>query len=285
MFTAIGILIPFLGTSLGAFCVFFLKNQMNQTVQRMLLGLASGVMVAASIWSLLLPAIESVDEMGRFAFVPAAIGFLLGFIILISTDLIVVKLEDKVKAQTDAANINNYSDISHTKNSNTKNSHTKNSLLQTSSRSTVLLTIAVTLHNIPEGMAVGVVFAGLLAGEPNLTASGAMITSVGIAIQNIPEGAVISMPLLQEGQTKFKSFIYGVLSGIVEPIAAGLTLLLCSFIAKLLPYLLSFAAGAMMFVVSKELLPEASENEKSYLGAIGFAIGFLIMMSLDVALG
>ncbi len=255
---AIGLLIPFLGTTLGAACVFFLKNDLNPLVQKALLGFASGVMVAASVWSLLIPAIDMSDSMGKLAFLPAAVGFSIGMLFLLAMDRLVPHLhlnEDKPEG------------------------------LPSSLKKTTMLVLAVTLHNIPEGMAVGVVFAGLLSGNEKITLAGAVALSVGIAIQNFPEGAIISLPLKGEGCSSRKAFVYGMASGVVEPIAAFITILLTAIVTPLLPYLLAFAAGAMLYVVVEELLPEASSGNHSNIGTIGFAVGFLIMMILDVALG
>jgi ZIP family zinc transporter len=255
---AIGLLIPFLGTTLGAACVFFLKNDLNPLVQKALLGFASGVMVAASVWSLLIPAIDMSDSMGKLAFLPAAVGFSIGMLFLLAMDRLVPHLhlnEDKPEG------------------------------LPSSLKKTTMLVLAVTLHNIPEGMAVGVVFAGLLSGNEKITLAGAVALSVGIAIQNFPEGAIISLPLKSEGCSSRKAFVYGMASGVVEPIAAFITILLTAVVTPLLPYLLAFAAGAMLYVVVEELLPEASSGSHSNIGTIGFAVGFLIMMILDVALG
>lgn len=246
----LGIILPFLGTSLGAAGVLVMKNNFPKALQRSLLGFASGVMIAAGIWSLLLPAIEMAEHLKHFAFMPAAIGFAVGIIILILVDKAVNRLE-----------------------------------MQREFKSTMLLIIAVTLHNIPEGMAVGVALAGVLSASPYITMSGAMSIAIGIAIQNIPEGTVISMPLVSEGKTKMKAFGIGVLSGIVEPMAAIITLILTRYVGMVLPYLLAFAAGAMYFVVANELLPSTADKKGSYIGTIGFAIGFLVMMILDVALG
>lgn len=254
----IGLLIPFLGTTLGAACVFFLKDELNPLVQKGLLGFASGVMVAASVWSLLIPAIDMSGDMGKFAFVPAAVGFALGMAFLFAMDRIIPHLhlnEEKPEG------------------------------LPSQLKKTTMLVLAVTLHNIPEGMAVGVVFAGLLSGNEKITVASAVALSVGIAIQNFPEGAIISLPLKSEGGSRAKSFFYGMASGVVEPIAATLTILLTGIVTPLLPYLLAFAAGAMLYVVVEELLPEASAGEHSDVGTIGFAAGFLLMMILDVALG
>ena len=254
----IGIILPFLGTTLGAAGVFFIKKDHCSKIKSCLLGFAAGVMIAAGIWSLLLPAIEMSEILGKLSFLPATVGFLIGVFALILIDKLVLHLETK---------------------------HDNSQKKQRLSKETLLLTIAVTLHNIPEGMAVGIVFAGLLAGSPYITLGGAMTIAIGITIQNIPEGTVISLPLTSEGKTKLQAFGIGTLSGIVEPIAAIITLLLTQYIEVLLPYLLAFAAGAMYFVVANELLPAATEDKSSYIGTIGFTIGFVIMMVLDVALG
>ena len=254
----IGLLVPFLGTSLGAACVFFMKNGLNRLVQKALLGFASGVMVAASVWSLLIPSIDMSEGMGKFAFLPAAIGFIFGILFLLLMDKIIPHLhmnEDKPEGLP---------------------SHLKK---------TTMLVLAVTLHNIPEGMAVGVVYAGFLSGNTKITAASALALSLGIAIQNFPEGAIISMPLRAEGERKGRAFLGGVLSGIVEPIGAVLTLLAAQFVIPALPYLLSFAAGAMLYVVVEELIPEMSQGRHSNLGTVFFAVGFSVMMTLDVALG
>lgn len=257
MITFYGLLIPFLGTTLGAACVFFLRGSLNNKLQKILLGFASGVMVAASVWSLLIPAIEQSDKMGKLAFIPAAVGIILGIAFLFALDVLIP--HQHIDSDTPEG---------------------PKSKLNKSS----MLCLAVTLHNIPEGMAVGVVFAGLLAGNTGISAAGAISLAIGIAIQNFPEGAIISMPLAAT-TSKSKSFVLGVLSGIVEPIAAVITILLTSFVVPILPYLLSFAAGAMLYVVVEELIPEGSEGEHSNLCTIGFALGFVIMMTLDVALG
>lgn len=254
----IGLLVPFLGTSLGAACVFFMKNGSNRLVQKALLGFASGVMVAASVWSLLIPSIDMSEGMGKFAFLPAAIGFIFGILFLLLMDKIIPHLhmnEDKPEGLP---------------------SHLKK---------TTMLVLAVTLHNIPEGMAVGVVFAGFMTGSGNITLAGALALAIGIAIQNFPEGAIISMPLKAEGMSKGKAFLYGVLSGVVEPIGAVLTIFASGFIIPVLPYFLSFAAGAMMYVVIEELIPEMSHGDHSNIGTVMFAVGFTLMMILDVALG
>ena len=253
-----GILIPFLGTSLGAACVFFLKNTLRDGVQRALTGFAAGVMVAASVWSLLIPAMEQAADLGRLRFLPAFLGFWVGILFLLALDRIIPHLHAK-SGQTEGPK----------------------SRLQR----TTMMVLAVTLHNIPEGMAVGVVYAGFLSGSTNITAAGALALSLGIAIQNFPEGAIISLPLRAEGMKKGRAFVDGVLSGVVEPIGAVLTLLAARQIVPALPYLLSFAAGAMLYVVVEELIPEMSQGEHSEIGTVFFAVGFSIMMVLDVALG
>ncbi len=253
-----GILIPFLGTSLGAASVFFLKQSLGDRVQRALTGFAAGVMVAASIWSLLIPAIEQSAFLGRLSFFPAAAGFWLGILFLLLLDHIIPHLHR-----------------------NSEQAEGPHSQLQR----TTMMVLAVTLHNIPEGMAVGVVYAGYLSGTAQITAAGALALSLGIAIQNFPEGAIISMPLRAEGMSKGRAFWGGVLSGIVEPIGAVLTILAASVIVPALPYLLSFAAGAMLYVVVEELIPEMSQGEHSNIGTVFFAVGFSLMMVLDVALG
>lgn len=253
-----GILIPFLGTSLGAACVFFMKHDMSERLSRILTGFAAGVMVAASIWSLLIPAMEQSEEMGKFAFVPAVAGFWGGILFLLLLDHIIPHLHRySVSAEGPKSRL----------------------------QRTTMMVLAVTLHNIPEGMAVGVVYAGYLAGNAKITVAAAMALSIGIAIQNFPEGAIISMPLRAEGMNVSKAFAGGVLSGIVEPVGAVLTILAAGYIVPALPYLLSFAAGAMIYVVVEELIPEMSQGEHSDLGTIFFAVGFTVMMSLDVALG
>lgn len=253
-----GLMIPFLGTALGSACVLFMKNRMNPMLQRALTGFAAGVMVAASIWSLLIPAMEQSEAMGKWSFIPAVAGFWLGILFLLVLDRIVPHLHmnsDKVEGP------------------------------ESSLQKTTMLVLAVTLHNLPEGMAVGVVYAGLLTGNSGITATGALALSLGIAIQNFPEGAIISMPLRAEGVSKKKAFLYGALSGAVEPIGAALTILAAGLFVPVLPYLLSFAAGAMLYVVVEELIPEMSEGEHSNVGTILFAVGFAVMMALDVALG
>ena len=255
----IGILIPFIGTSLGAAMVFFLKNEISDKLKRILTGFAAGVMVAASFWSLLQPALESSEGMGRLAFVPAAIGFLIGIGFLLLLDVITPHMH---------MNMNN------------EGEGPKSSLKRTTK-----LILAVTLHNIPEGMAVGVVYANLVAGSSLVSTAGALALAIGIAIQNFPEGAIVSMPLRGEGMSKGKTFWYGVLSGAVEPVAAVITIFAFSCVTATLPYMLAFAAGAMMYVVVEELIPEMSEGEHSNCGTIAFSIGFVVMMVLDVALG
>ena len=253
-----GLMIPLLGTTLGAACVFFMQGRLNRSVQRGLTGFAAGVMVAASFFSLLIPALEQSAPMRQWAFLPAVIGFGVGVAFLLLLDHIIPHLH--MNAETAEG----------------PRSHLKK---------TTMLILAVTLHNIPEGMAVGVVYAGVLAGSSGLTAAGAMALSAGIAIQNFPEGAIISMPLKASGMGSWKSFFGGFLSGVVEPVGAIVTILLTSLVVPLLPGFLSFAAGAMFYVVIEELIPEASEGEHSNLSTIGFAIGFALMMSLDVVLG
>lgn len=253
-----GIVIPFLGTSLGAGCVFFLKNALEDRLQRVLTGFAAGVMVAASVWSLLIPAIAQSAQMGRLSFLPAFLGFWIGILFLLALDHLVPHLHAKSN-QAEGP---------------------KSQL-----RKTTMMVLAVTLHNIPEGMAVGVVYAGLLSGSTQITSAGALALSLGIAIQNFPEGAIISMPLRAEGVKKGKAFWGGVLSGIVEPIGAVLTILAARLVVPALPYLLSFAAGAMLYVVVEELIPEMSQGKHSNLGTLSFAVGFSLMMVLDVALG
>mgnify|MGYP002624220311 CR=1 FL=1 len=256
-----GLAIPFAGTTLGAACVFFMKRKMNDTVQRALLGFAAGVMIAASVWSLLIPAMEMSEPLGRLAFLPALTGLVLGVAFLFLLDRVTPHLH--AMAQSPEGPQSKVNKISRT----------------------MMLVFAVTLHNIPEGMAVGVVFASFLSGGTEITATEALALSLGIAIQNFPEGAIISMPLRAEGNGKLRSFMYGTLSGAVEPVAALVTILLTSLVLPFLPYLLAFAAGAMIYVVVEELLPEASRDEKTDVCTLGFALGFALMMVLDVALG
>lgn len=253
-----GVAIPFLGTALGAGCVLFMRGGLRPKLQRALTGFAAGVMVAASIWSLIIPAMEQAEGMGQLAFLPAVIGFWLGVLFLLALDKLIPHL--------------------HQNSEQPEGPHTR-------LRRTTMLVLAVTLHNIPEGMAVGVVLAGWMAGSETITVSAALALSVGIAIQNFPEGAIISMPLRSAGMEKGRAFLYGILSGVVEPIAALLTILAAGLILPALPYLLSFAAGAMVYVVVEELIPEASAGEHSNLGTLLFAAGFSVMLVLDVALG
>lgn len=253
-----GILVPFLGTALGSDCVLFMKKSLNPMLQRALTGFVAGIMVAASIWSLLIPAMEQSQSMGRWAFMPAAAGFWLGILFLLVLDRTVPHLHmnsDKAEGP------------------------------ESSLQKTIMLVLAVALHNLPEGMAVGVVYAGWLSGDVGITATGALALSIGIAIQNFPEGVIISMPLCAEGVSRKRAFLYGALSGAVEPVGAVLTILAAGFVVPLLPYLLSFAAGAMIYVVVEELIPEMSEGKHSNLGTVLFAAGFTVMMALDVALG
>lgn len=254
----IGILIPFIGTTLGSACVLFVKKGLSDKVGRALTGFAAGVMVAASIWSLIIPAIEQSSDMGKFSFVPAFVGVWFGMLFLLLLDRLVPHIHAKSGEQEGP---------------------------KIKLRRTTMMVLAVTLHNIPEGMAVGVIYAGFLSGNAKITAASAMALSLGIAIQNFPEGAIISLPLKAEGEKKGKAFLNGVLSGAVEPVGAVLTLLLANLIVPVLPYLLSFAAGAMLYVVVEELIPEMSQGHHSNIGTIFFAAGFSIMMTLDVALG
>lgn len=258
METFLGILIPFLGTTLGSACVFFMKKSLSDLVRRSLAGFAAGVMVAASIWSLLIPAIEQSEDMGKLSFLPAFIGFWVGVLFLLLLDRLIPHLHvGSEQAEGPKSKLGR----------------------------TTMMVLAVTLHNIPEGMAVGVVYAGFLAGNTQITAASALALSLGIAIQNFPEGAIISMPLRAEGLRKSRAFLGGMLSGVVEPIGAVLTLLAAQFVIPALPYLLSFAAGAMLYVVVEELIPEMSQGRHSNLGTVFFAVGFSVMMVLDVALG
>lgn len=251
-----GMVIPFLGTVLGAACVFLLRGEMNRFVQKAMLGFAAGVMVAASVWSLLIPAMDMSEPMGKLAFVPAAAGFLLGILFLLVLDRAVPHLHLDREEQEGI-------------HSNWKKS--------------TMLMLAVTIHNIPEGASVGIVLAGAMAGGGRITMAAAVALSVGIAIQNFPEGAIISLPLKEEAG-KGKAFLMGVLSGVVEPLAAAVTLLLAGSITPYIPYTLAFAAGAMIYVVVEELIPESAEGVHSNMGTIGFAVGFTVMMVLDVAL-
>lgn len=252
-----GFIIPFMGTTLGSACVFFMKSELSVSVQRALTGFAAGVMVAASIWSLIIPAIEQSSTMGKFAFLPAVIGFWAGVMFLLLLDHIIPhlhRLSNEVEGPSWKL------------------------------KRTTMLVLAVTLHNIPEGMAVGIVYAGLLSGQKGITEGAALALAVGIAIQNFPEGAIISMPLRSEGVPKGRAFFLGALSGAVEPLGMSLTIAASVFILPVLPYLLSFAAGAMLYVVVEDLIPEMSVRGHSNLGVIFFSIGFTVMMALDVAL-
>ncbi len=258
MQVALGILIPFIGTTLGSAVVFFMGKKMNIKVEKLLLGFAAGVMMAASVWSLLIPAINMAEEQGKIAWIPAAAGFLGGMAFLFVLDSVIPHLHlESEKPEGIEADL----------------------------KKTTMLVLAVTLHNIPEGMSVGVTFAGVLIGNTGIAMAGAFALAIGIAIQNFPEGAIISMPLRSEGASKPRAFVYGALSGIVEPIGAVITILLAEQIVSILPFLLAFAAGAMIYVVVEELVPESQAGEHSNIGTVGVAVGFVIMMILDVALG
>ena len=254
----VGLLIPFIGTTLGACMVFLMKDKINHKLEKVLLGFAAGVMVAASIWSLLIPSIDMAKEQNLIAWLPATVGFILGILFLLILDNIIPHL--------------------HLKSNEPEG-------IKTKLEKTTMMVLAVTLHNIPEGMAVGVAIAGALTKNSTITMAGAIALSIGIAIQNFPEGAIISMPLKEEGKSKWKSFLYGTLSGIVEPLGGLITILLTSLVVPILPYILAFAAGAMIYVVVEELIPQSQIGKHSNLGTIGFSIGFIIMMILDVALG
>ena len=254
---AMGILIPFIGTSLGAAMVFVLRKSISGELQKILTGFAAGVMVAASFWSLLEPALESSEAMGALSFLPAAVGFLVGVGFLLLLDVITPHMHFNQQDEGPRSGL----------------------------RRTTKLILAVTLHNIPEGMAVGVVYAGFLSGSTGISAAAALALALGIAIQNFPEGAIVSMPLRAEGMEKGKTFFFGVLSGVVEPVAALVTILAAGTVVPIMPYLLAFAAGAMLYVVVEELIPEMSEGKHSNWGTIAFSLGFVLMMALDVALG
>ena len=254
----LGLMIPFVGTAAGSACVFFLKRDLKENIQRGLTGFAAGVMVAASIWSLIVPAIEQSEDMGQLAFLPAFIGFWVGILFLLLLDHVIPHLHRSVNEPEGP----------------------KSNLTRTA-----MLVLAVTLHNIPEGMAVGVVYAGFASGSANITAGGALALALGIAIQNFPEGAIISMPLYAEGKSKPRAFLLGMLSGAVEPVFGGITVLIASLVVPAMPYLLSFAAGAMLYVVVEELIPDMSQGHHSNIGVLAFAVGFSLMMALDVALG
>lgn len=257
MSTFLGVMIPFIGTTAGAACVFFVKDQLKPWVHKALLGFASGVMVAASVWSLLIPAMNLSEPMGKLAFLPASVGFLLGIAFLLIMDEVIPHMHGECgEAEGPACSLQ---------------------------KSTMLM-LAVTLHNFPEGMAVGVALAGGMT-EGGVSLAAALTLAVGIAIQNFPEGAILSLPLKSTGFSRKKAFLYGAASGVVEPVGAVLTLVLARFLTPILPYLLAFAAGAMMYVVVEELVPETAEGSHSNIGTIGFALGFVLMMILDVALG
>ena len=263
----IGISIPFFGTILGAGFVFFLRGVINVKLQRAFLGFAAGVMVAASVWSLIIPAMEHTNDMGRWAFLPVVVGIWFGFLGLMF-------LDDKIP-------------VFAFKNEESQEEEIKEEMLEEKCKykKITMLIVAVTLHNLPEGIAVGAVFAGLYQEYEQITFPMAMVMSVGIAMQNIPEGAIISLPLHGRGMEKRKAFLYGVLSGVIEPVGAAVTILLSGFMLPLLPYCLSFAAGAMLYVVVEELIPEMKEGEKSFIGTVFFAVGFTVMMVLDVVAG
>ncbi len=255
---AAGVMIPFIGTTLGSAMVFFMKNQINRKLEKLLMGFAAGVMVAASVWSLLIPSIEMADGQGKIAWMPAAAGFILGMAFLLLLDSVIPHLHlDTEKPEG----------------------------IRSKAKKTTMMVFAVTLHNIPEGMAVGVTFAGALLGDAQITMAGAFTLVLGIAIQNFPEGAIISMPLKSTGVSRKRAFLYGTLSGLVEPVGAVLTILLAGLIVPMLPYFLAFAAGAMIYVVVEELIPESQSGEHTNIGTIGVAVGFVVMMVLDVALG
>ena len=252
------LLIPFAGTVLGAAAVFLTRDKVSSRVQNALLGFAAGVMVAASVWSLIMPSIELSEHLGKLNWMPPAVGILLGMLFLLALDCFVPHMHPTgTSAEGPSSKLGRRS----------------------------MLMLAVTLHNIPEGMAVGAVVAGAMQGNAGISIAAAMALAVGMAIQNIPEGAIISLPLRADGTTRRKSFGYGAFSGIVEPISAALMLLLFEYISPTLPYLLAFSAGAMLYVVVEELIPETQRGEHSNIGTVAFAVGFIIMMILDVALG
>ena len=253
-----GLMIPFIGTTVGAACVLFVRNELHPLIQKVLLGFAAGVMVAASVWSLLIPAMDMSENLGKFAFAPAAIGFILGIGFLLALDRTIPHMHvgsEEIEGRPCVLN-----------------------------KSTMLV-LAVTIHNIPEGISSGAVFAGLLTGNADVTVAGAFALAIGIALQNLPEGFIVSLPIRSEGKGRGKAFFYGAMSGIVEPVAGGITVLLAAYITPVLPYLLAFAAGAMIYVVADELIPQAQPDESSNAGTISVMTGFLIMMVLDVALG
>jgi len=254
---AVGILIPFLGTTLGSACVFFLKNNISDKLHRALVGFAGGIMISASFFSLILPAINQTSSLGKFSFVPVAIGFIAGMLFLLVLDMIIPHIHlDKSEEG-----------------------------LKSGLKKTTKLFLAVSLHNLPEGMVVGIVFAGWLYGESDISLAGATILAIGIALQNFPEGAVVSMPLRAEGMPKGKTFVWGMMSGIVEPIGALMTAFAAGLFLPILPFLLAFAAGAMFYVSVEELIPEMAGGEHTNIGTIFFAIGFVLMMTLDIAFG
>ena len=252
-----GLLIPFLGTSLGAALVFFMKRELNVKLQNMLSGFAAGVMVAASVWSLLIPSMNMVSDRGKLAFVPAAVGFCVGMIFLLLLDKVVPHMHLDESQEGPKSNLHK----------------------------TTMMVLAVTLHNIPEGMAVGILYAGWASGSAQITEAGALTLALGIAIQNFPEGAIISMPLHSKGLSKAKACWYGILSGIVEPVASLIAIVLTSLVSTILPFVLAFAAGVMIYVATEDLIPEANEGKHSNLATLGLAFGFVIMMVLDIALG
>ncbi|WP_022757404.1 ZIP family metal transporter [Butyrivibrio fibrisolvens] len=254
----IGVLVPFLGTALGSAMVFFMKKELSEKLNHALEGFAAGVMVAASIWSLIIPAMEQSASMGKLSFIPAVAGFWIGILFLLCLDKLIPHLHmNSDEPEGMKANF----------------------------KKTTMMVLAVTLHNIPEGMAVGVVYAGWLTGTSGITAAGALALALGIAIQNFPEGAIISMPLRSKGESRTRAFVSGVLSGLVEPIGTIFTILLAGLIVPVLPYLLCFAAGAMMYVVIEELVPEMASGKHTNVSTVMFALGFTLMMTLDVALG
>ena len=250
--------LPFLGTTLGSSMVFFMKNKMHTKIKKILLGFAAGVMLAASVWSLLLPSMDMSKEQGVIEWLPAGIGFLLGMGFLLLLDTIIPHMHSNSKRPEG---------------------------IKTKLKKETMLLFAVALHNIPEGMAVGVILAGAMTGGVGLTLAGAITLAIGIAIQNFPEGAIISMPLKTEGESKWKAFLDGVLSGIVEPIAAIITIFAVGLVTPILPYLLAFAAGAMIYVVVEELIPESMEGKHTNIATVGVALGFVLMMVLDITLG
>ncbi len=256
LYVFIGVLIPFLGTCLGSSCVFFLRGDMNDKLKKGLTAFAAGIMVSASFFSLIVPALEESKDMGKFAFAPAAIGFLIGMLFLLALDIVIPHIHNDKSEEGVKSGLKN----------------------------TTKMFLAVALHNLPEGMTVGVIFAGWLYGNQTISLMGAVVMSIGIALQNFPEGAIVSMPLRAEGMPKGKTFLYGVLSGVVEPIGAVLTIFAASVFLPILPYLLAFAAGAMFYVVVEELIPETARGEHTNVSTVCFAIGFVVMMALDIGL-